>query len=70
MHLVIRMSFFAHLFVPLTYRSKVLTFGFPQINLVNLSLIRTFAHDFNKHVDRFGLLATTEKNAKRKDLLT
>ena len=34
------------------------------------SLIRTFAHDFNKHVDRFGLLATTEKNAKRKDLLT
>ena len=33
------------------------------------SLIRTFAADFNKHVDRFGLLATTEKNAKRKDLL-
>ena len=32
------------------------------------SLIRTFAADFNKHVDRFGLLATTEKNAKRKDL--
>ena len=51
------------------FRPKLLTFGFPQIKLVNLSLIRTFAHDFNKHVDRFGLLATTEKNAKRKDLL-
>ena len=40
-----------------------------KIYFVFRSLFRTFAHDFNKHVDRFGLLATTEKKAKRKDLL-
>ena len=50
-------------------RSKVLAFGKIKFLLLFRSLIRTFAHDFNKHVDRFGLLATTEKNAKRKDLL-
>ena len=61
------------------FRSLIRTFGFRlnysrseikiKIYFVFRSLIRNFAHDFNKHVDRFGLLATTEKNAKRKDLL-
>ena len=62
--------FFAHLFVPLAFglnysRSEIKI----KIYFVFRLLIRNFAHDFNKHVDRFGLLATTEKNAKRKDLL-
>ena len=34
--------FFVHLIVPLIWLSKVLTFGKPQINLVFLSLNRTF----------------------------
>ena len=34
--------YYAHLIVPLIWLSKVLTFGKPQINLVFLSLNRTF----------------------------
>ena len=43
--------FFAHLIVPLIWLSKVLTFGKPQINLVFLSLNRTFVPKLENHDD-------------------
>lgn len=47
-HVVVIIS---HLFVPLTWRSKVLPFGFSQINLENLSLIRTIGFAEGTFVD-------------------
>jgi len=45
---------------------KVLPLGKNQIYLFFLSLIRTFAPE-KTNVDRFGLLATTVKNAKTRN---